>query len=343
MKAIVLTEHGGPETVVVAEVAEPGPPGPGEIAVRVRAMALNHLDLWVRDGLPGIRQKLPMIMGCDAAGEITAVGDGVSELREGDRVMLTPIEFCERCEACTSGEQSLCRSFRMRGEHGDGLFAEHVVVKAHAARVISPAIAFTEAAAYGLTFLTAYRMLFSRGALEPGETVLIHGIGGGVSLAALALATRVGARVLVTSGDDWKLERARSLGAAAGVNYKQSDVAKEVFKLTERRGVDVVVDSVGGSTWPVSIKVTRPGARIVTCGATAGGNPPAELVRIFWKQLVVLGSTMGNLREWTRVAALLNEGKVAPVVDRVFPANEVRAAHEHLGSSRHFGKIVLTF
>lgn len=341
MKAIRLHAHGGPENITIDDVADAPAPRRGEIRIAVRAMALNHMDIWVRNGMPAIKQALPFVMGCDVAGDVTDVGDEVDDFTPGDRVMLTPMMFCGCCGQCLAGEQSQCRDFQMRGEHVDGFFSEFTLVNARSARKIAPHVRYEAAAAFSLTFLTAWRMLVTRAAVKPGEFVLIHGIGGGVSVSALEICRRIGARAIVTSGEDWKLERARELGAVAGFNYKTQDVAKAVYASTGKAGVDVVIDSVGGSTWPVSIKTTRMGGRIVVCGATAGGNPPADLTRIFWKQLNVLGSTMGNMREFTEVARLLDSGDLKPVIDLEYDAADIRAAHERLESAGQFGKIVL--
>lgn len=344
MKAVRLHAHGDVENIHVDDIPEPPAPGDGEIAVAIRALALNHMDIWVRNGMPAIKQELPFVMGCDTAGDVLAVGSGVEDVRVGDRVVLTPMTFCGRCPACQAGEQSQCRGFMMRGEHIDGYFAERVVVRAEQVRAIADSVSYEDAAAYCLTFLTAWRMLVTKARLVPGETVLIHGIGGGLSLAALLIARRIGATVLVTSGEDWKIDRARELGAAGGVNYKTSaDVAKDVFKLTARQGVDVVIDSVGGSTWPVSVKATKAGGRIVNAGTTGGGNPPADLTRIFWKQLQVLGSTMGNMREFTEVIRMLNTGELRPVIDGRYAVADIREAHRRLEDAAQFGKIVLAW
>ena len=342
MRAVRIHDHGGPETLRVDEVPEPGPPGPGELTVRVRAVALNHMDLWVRRGLPGIEQRLPFTMSCDAAGEVleTGAGAGAERFAPGDRVVLTPMLWCGRCEGCLAGEQSLCRSFRMRGEHEDGFAAEKVVVRAEAARKLAPAVGFEEAAAFCLTHLTAYRMLVSRARLRPGEDVLVAGLGG-VSLAALAIARMLGCRVFVTSSSKEKLERALALGAEAGSDSTERDVAREVLGLTGRKGVGLVVDSAAGPVWNAAIKALSPGGRLVCCGATAGLPERVDATRLFWKQVSLIGSTMGSLRELTEVVGLLNGGHLRPVIDSTHRFDEVRRAHERLESGLHFGKVVL--
>ncbi len=343
MKAIRMHEHGGPDVVRLDDAPEPGLPGPGEIKVNVRAMALNHMDVWVRDGLPGIVQEMPFIMGCDAAGDVYEIGEGVEDIAVGDRVVLTPMVFCGKCPACLRGEQSMCRSFAMRGEHVNGHFAEQVVVKSWAARKLTENVTLENAAAFCLTHLTAWRMLMTKAKLLPGETVLIHGIGGGVAMAALGICHLVGAIAIVTSSEDWKLDKAKSMGAAAGFNYKTQNVAKEVYKFTGKKGVDVVVDSVSGPAYHIGVKTARPGGRIVVCGTTGGADPSADLARVFWKQLRIFGSTMGNMTEFSQVVELLNAGKLSPVVDRIYRAQQVKDAHEYLTSAQQFGKVVLTF
>ncbi|MBZ0271864.1 zinc-binding dehydrogenase [bacterium] len=341
MKAIRLHAHGGVENIRVDDIDDPPAPAAGEIQVAIKAGALNHLDIWVRNGLPGLSPELPMVMGSDAAGEVVAVGEGV-DFASGERVVLSAIDNCGRCDMCLSGEQSQCRQFRMRGEHVNGFFAGRVNVPALAARRIADDLSYEDAAAGFLTFLTAWRMLITRGRLRPGETVLIHGIGGGLALAALNIATLFAARVIVTSSDDGKLEKARGFGAADAINYKTEDVARRAYKLTAGRGVDVVVDSAGGDAYSASLKALRPGGRLVTCGATAGANPPADITRIFAKQIDVLGSTMGNARETDEVVGLMNRGKLRASIDRVFDAARIREAHAYLESAEQFGKVVLT-
>ncbi|MCB1152249.1 MAG: zinc-binding dehydrogenase [Deltaproteobacteria bacterium] len=341
MKAIRIHEHGGPVQLAIDDIAEPGAPGVGEVKVKVEAMALNHLNLWVLNGMPHIKQDLPFIMGSDAAGEVVEVGQGVDSVVVGDRVILCPIEFDPTSPEALAGEHSMGKGFRMRGEHVNGFDSEYTLVKEYAVRKIADTVSYPDAAAYGVIFLTAWRMLASRARILPGETVLIHGIGGGVSIAALKIANLMGARVIVTSGQKWKIDAAERAGAVAGINYKTEDVAARCYELTGKQGVDVVVDSVGGSTWPISVKTVKPGGRIVTCGATAGNDPPADLVRIFWKQITIMGSTMGNMREFTQVVELLNQGKLAAPIDKVFKIEEVRFAYEHLKGEDQFGKVVL--
>ena len=354
MKAAFIESHGGPEALRFGERPEPRPEA-GEVLVGLAAASLNHLDLWVRNGIPGVPVSFPRILGADGAGTILELGEGADEalarqpagpggrpLAPGDRVVLNPGLSCGRCEFCRRGEDHLCIRFRLLGEHADGTWAERIAVPAVNVFPWPAALSAAEAAAFPLVTLTAWRMLRVRGRLARGETVLVHGIGGGVATAALGIAVAAGARVMVTSSADAKLARARELGAEAGVNYVREDVRAAVRAWTAKRGVDVVVDSVGGEAWSVSLDAAARGGRIVTCGATAGEDPPARIRRIFWKHLDVLGSTMGSRRDFADVLAAVARGELRPAVDRVFPLAEAGAALRRLEARGQFGKIVLT-
>lgn len=337
MRALQFEEHGEPDRLRVVDRDPPAPPA-GSVRIGLRAAALNHLDLFVLRGLPGV--TLPHVGGADGAGVVEALGDGVGGVELGQEVVFDPGVSCGRCAACLAGEQSLCERFHIVGEHVDGTFAEAVVVPAASLAPKPEHLSWEEAAAYPLTFLTAWRMLFTRGGLRAGETVLIHGIGGGVSLACLILARHAGARVLVTSRSAEKLDRARELGAAETID-SGGPVAREVRSRTGGRGADLVVDSVGAPTWRESLKAARRGGRIVTCGATAGPNPPEEIRLIFWNQLSVVGSTMGSREDWRRLNQTLTAGGLRPVVDSVWPLDRGRAAYERMSRGEQFGKIVL--
>ncbi len=339
MKALYFEEHGGTERIVYGERPLPEP-GPGEVRVRLMAAALNHLDLFVLGGLPGVPIGLPHIGGADGAGVVDAVGPGVDGIAPGDEVIFDPGISCGRCEFCAKGEQSLCVRYGILGEHADGTFAEAVVVQAAGITPKPGHLSWEEAAALPLTFLTAWRMLIARGGLGPGETVLIHGIGGGVSLACLELATMAGARVIVTSRSKDKLRRALELGAHDAIPA-DDEVARTVRKLTGKRGVDVVVDSVGEATWMQSLKAAAKGGRIVTCGATSGPNPAEEIRLVFWNQLSIIGSTMGSREDWRRMVEAVRAKELRPVVDSVIPLKEGRSAYERLDRAEQFGKIVL--
>lgn len=340
MYALVIENHGGTEQLTLAEVPRPHP-GAGEVLVEVRAAALNHLDLFVLAGLPGLRLEMPHIGGADGAGVIAEVGEGVTGWRVGDEVVFNPGLWCGQCEFCRRGEESLCVDYGILGEHRAGTFAEFVKVPAVALARRPAHLSWPEAAAFPLTFLTAWRMLVTRARLAAGETVLIHGIGGGVALAALALAVRCGAEVIVTSGSEEKLQRAREMGAKATINYATQDVVREVKGLTGKRGVDVVVETAGAATWMASLRSAARGGRIVTCGATTGPNPAEEVRLVFWNQLSILGSTMGSVRDWEGVVRAIDEWALRPVVDSVLPLAQGRAAYERMAQGGQFGKIVL--
>jgi NADPH:quinone reductase-like Zn-dependent oxidoreductase len=340
MRALHFTGHGDTSALVAGE--RPAPvPGPGEAVVALRTAALNHLDLFVLRGMPGIPIGLPHIGGADGAGTVAATGEGVAGWREGDEVVLNPGLWCGTCEFCARGEESLCVRFGIVGEHVDGTLAEYVKVPASSLGRKPGHLAWPEAAAFGLTVLTAWRMLMTRARLTAGESVLIHGIGGGVALAALAIAKKAGATVLVTSGSDEKLSRARELGADHAVNYTSADVVREVRAATGKRGVDVVVETAGQATWMASLRCAARGGRIVTCGATTGPNPSEEVRLVFWNQLSILGSTMGNRADWEAMVRAVEEWRLRPVVDTVLPLERGREGYERMASGGQFGKIVV--
>lgn len=341
MKAVFFERHGTNEVLRFGEREAPRPRA-GEVLVRLRAAALNRLDLFVRNGIPGVPIALPHVPGADGCGVVEALGDGVSGLAVGDRVVLQPGLSCFRCEFCRDGERSLCVDYEILGEHVPGTFAELVTVPSENVFPAPPNLSDEEAAAFPLAALTAWRMVVTRAAVRPGESVLVHGVGGGVATSALQIAKLAGAAlVVVTSGDEAKLEKARALGADVGLNYRTVDVAKAVRERTKKRGVDVVVDSVGEATWRVSLAAAAKRGRIVTCGATSGPNPEEEIRTIFWKQLSILGSTMGTDAEFGAMLRAVAAGRLRPVVDSVFPLAEAVRAYERLESGAAFGKVVL--
>jgi NADPH:quinone reductase-like Zn-dependent oxidoreductase len=313
-----------------------------DVRVRVRAAALNHLDLFVLAGMPGVAIVPPWIMGADAVGDVESVGSGVTSVRQGDRVVVNPGISDRTCEYCLAGEQSMCPRFRLLGEHQPGTMAEYIVVPATNVRTIPSAVPDDVAAAFTLATLTAWRMIVTRARVRPDEVVLIQGIGGGVALAALQICRQIGARVWVTSRSDEKLARARSLGAEETINVTTHDVAREVRTRTQRRGVDVVIDSVGAATWASSLGALSRGGRLVTCGATSGPMLETDARRLFWHQWTIMGSTMGSDAELDAVIAQLREGRLLPPIDRVFPLTESRAAFERLTEATQFGKVVVT-
>ncbi|HYD41725.1 MAG TPA: zinc-binding dehydrogenase [Anaeromyxobacter sp.] len=341
MRAAFMRGHGGPEVVTVGELPEPSP-GPGEVRVAVRAAAVNHLDLWVRRGWPGLLLKFPHVFGSDMAGVVDAVGPGVVEPKVGDAVVVNPASSCGRCPRCLAGAENLCRRFAILGEHVTGGQAEWLVVPARNAVPKPARLGFEEAASVPVTFVTAWRALVGRAQLKLGETVLVHAAGSGVGVAAVQIAKLLGARVIATAGSDAKLEKARALGADEVVNYEAGSFVEEVKRLTQRRGVDVVLEHVGKKTWEGSILSAAVGGRIVTVGATTGYDPPTDLRHVFYRQLSILGSTMGTAADLVEVLRLLDEGKLRTVIDRTLPLSEVRRAHELLAERAQFGKIVLT-
>jgi NADPH:quinone reductase-like Zn-dependent oxidoreductase len=341
MLAVTIRAHGGPERILIDDVPRPAAPGPRDVVVALKAAALNHLDLFVLEGLPGVPPSFPHVMGADGAGVVEAVGAEVTAVKPGDRVVLNPGVSCHACEFCRAGEHSLCTSFRLLGEHLPGTFAEAIGVPEANVAVIPAGVPWPEAAAFPLTYLTAWRMVVTRAAVRPGETVLIWGIGGGVALAALAVAKQRGARVIATSSSDEKLERARALGADVTLNHAAVDVPREVRAHTARRGADVVIETAGEATWERSLRALARGGRLVTCGATTGPSVGLDVRRLFWHQYAVLGSTMGNGAEFREVVSLLAGGALRPVVDSVVPVREARAAFERMASGRQFGKLVL--
>jgi len=323
VKAVRIHEDGGPEVLTLDDVDDPVA-GPGEVLIRLQAASLNHLDIWMRRGLPSVPK--PRILGADGAGVVEAVGEGADSFSRGDRVLINP---------------GLDDGARIVGEHMDGTHAELIAVPAENVYAIPADISFEEAAAFPLVFETAYRMLITKARLREGEWVLVWGVGSGVGSASFVIAKALGARTLVTSSSGEKLDRARELGADATVNHADEDVAAAVKEATEGKGVDVVVEHVGEATWKTSLQTAGSNARIVVCGATSGPNPPAQLHRIWWKQLEIYGSTMGTREDFEGVYELVASGAVRPIVDRVFPLAEAAAAHEYLEEGRQFGKVVL--
>jgi zinc-binding alcohol dehydrogenase/oxidoreductase len=322
VRAIRIHEDGGPEVLRLDEVDDPVA-GPGEVLVRLRAASLNRLDCWVRQGLPSVPK--PRILGADGAGLVEGLGDGADGLEVGQPVVLNP---------------GLDDGAKILGEHTDGTHAELIAVPRDYVHPLPDALEFEEAAAFPLVYETAYRMLVTRARLREGEWVLVWGVGSGVGSASLVIAKALGASVVATSSDDAKLDRARELGADVTVNHESGDVVAAVKEAAG--GVDVVVEHVGEATWTRSLQAAKAGGRIAVCGATSGPNPPANLHRIFWKQLSIFGSTMGTREDFAAVYDLVATGRVKPVVDRAFPLAEAAAAHEYLEGGRQFGKVVLT-
>ncbi len=340
MKAAVIHEHGGPDVLRVEEVKEPQARR-GEVVLKVLYAGLNHLDIWVRRGRPGTPLQMPHILGSDAVGTVVAVGDDVQGLRVGDKVIIDPGLSCGRCEFCRQGQQSTCASFGLMGLSRPGTFAEQMAVPAGNCHPKPPHLSDEQAGAFALASVTAWRMLMTRARVRPGESVLIHGIGGGVALWALQFANLTGAEVLVTSSSDDKLSRARELGAYHTFNYQQGDVVAWVQQVTCGRGVDVAVDAVGAATWPLDFAGVRKGGRIVLCGVTTGAKAETDLRALYWNQLTVMGSTMGSADDLSRMLRTVTVNQLTPVMDGVFPLENVRDATERMESGRQFGKIAL--
>jgi NADPH:quinone reductase-like Zn-dependent oxidoreductase len=343
MKAAVLQAFGGPENLEYQTVPDPVP-GPGEVLLRVRACALNHLDLWIRAGLPGSKVKTPFILGCDAAGEVVALGPGVADVAVGARCAVHPGRCCGKCSACRDGRESDCPQYGIIGAYGGlpGAYAELLAVPAEYLLPMPPELSFESAAAAPLTFLTAWHMIVTLAGLRPGETIVVVGAGAGVATAAIQIAKRCGARVIATSTSAEKLDLAKALGAEMAFQHPPENLSKTVRKLTGGAMADAVFEHVGGDVTGEALKCLRRSGRLVTCGATKDPIAPIDLRYVFDRQLKILGAKMGNLAEMRQVWSLIASGKLVPVVDRKFPLVSAREAHEYLAARGHFGKVVLT-
>ena len=342
MKALAFHEFGGPDKLKYEDVPDPKIK-PNEVLVRVRACALNHLDLFVREGIPALKTPLPFWTGCDIAGEVAEVGAEVPGVQPGTRVAVNPNLTCGRCEFCTQGEDSLCVRYGILGEHAPGGLAEYVAVRGDNVLPLPAAVSFEAAASFVLTNMTAWRMVVTQGQVRPGQDVLVIGVGGGVSSTAVQIARLCGARVIVTSSDDAKLEKAKALGADVGINYKKNpDWAKQVFEATAKRGVDVVIENVGAATWKDSIRSLKGGGRLVTCGSTSGPVGETIIPLVFWKQVHLIGSTMANRKEFHDVMGQFFAGRLKAIIDEVVPLKDGAAAQQRLAEGKQFGKIVLT-
>ena len=344
MRAWVIRATGGLDRLAIADVPDPAASLEArQVRIALRAAALNRLDLFVVRGLPH-EYHYPHVLGADGAGVVEAVGREVSSVRPGDRVMINPGIADYACEYCRAGEHSLCLNYRLLGEHLPGTLAEAIIVPEPNVAVIPTLpnpLSWAEAAAFSLVTLTAWRMVVTRARVQRDETVLVWGIGGAASLAAMRIAKLRGARVIVTSSRDEKLEQAKRLGADVTLNHRQQKVSQEVRALTDKRGADVVIENVGEATWDESLRSLRRGGRLVSCGATTGPNVGLDLRRLFWYQWSIMGSTMGNLAEYAEIVRVLGTGELRPIVDRVFPFSEAREALERLDRAEQLGKIVI--
>jgi NADPH:quinone reductase-like Zn-dependent oxidoreductase len=338
MKAVRIHEFGGPEVLRYEDVPDPQL-RKDQVLVRVKACAMNHLDIWVRKGLPGV--KLPHILGSDVAGEIIEVGEYITEFRVGQRVLVAPMHFCNHCAKCVTGLQIQCLEFSVLGNAVDGGNCELIAVPAVNVISIPDTLDFNQAASVPLVFLTAWHMLVGRAGVRPGQTVLVLGANSGVGIAGIQVAKFFNCQVITTAGDDHKIPKARELGADHVINHYKQKISDEVRKITNKQGVDIVLEHVGPATWDESLRSLKPAGTLVTCGATTGPQVGIDLRFVYSRQLSVLGSYMGTMGELYEVLKQVFSGCLKPVVDRTFPLNEARAAHEYMEKSQMFGKIVL--
>lgn len=338
MKSIRIHEFGGPEVLRYEDVPDPKP-RKDQVLIRVKACAMNHLDIWVRKGLPGV--KLPHIPGSDIAGEVVEVGEYVTEFKTGQRVLIAPMHFCNHCAKCMAGLQNQCPEFTVLGNAVDGGDCELIAVPHVNVIPIPDSLEFNQAASAPLVFLTAWHMLVGRAGVRPGQTVLVLGANSGVGIAGIQIAKLFSCTVIATAGDDRKTAKARELGADHVINHYQQKISEEVRKITSKQGVDIVLEHVGPATWDESIRSLRPGGTLVTCGATTGPQVGFDLRFLFSRNLSILGSYMGTMGELHEVLRHVFSGKLKPVIDRTLPLNDARAAHEYMEKSQMFGKILL--
>jgi len=340
MKCVRIHEHGGVEKLVYEEIPNPAI-GSNDVLVRVKATSINHLDIWVRQGLPGVKFPLPLIPGVDASGVVAELGAAVRHVRVGDRVVVAQGISCGHCKQCLNGDDNLCKEYRLIGEHRDGADAEFISVPDKNILKLPDSVSFEAAAASALVFLTAWHMLVNKAKVQPGDDVLVIGASSGVGTAGLQIARMVGGRVIATTSTDEKAMKLRELGADEVINYKTQSVLDQVRQLTGKKGVEVVFDHVGASVWEENIKAMAKGGRLVTCGATSGYEAATDLRYVFYKQLQILGSTMGRKGDLITILNLIERGILKPVIDRVMPLADVRQAHQIVEERKHFGKIVL--
>jgi NADPH:quinone reductase-like Zn-dependent oxidoreductase len=340
MKATVFKEHGSVDKLVYTDIAEPEISS-SEVLVKVKACGINHLDIWVREGMPGVTLPLPHILGCEITGEIAGIGSAVKDLSIGQRVLISPGINCGKCEYCLSSNDSLCHEFKIMGFQVNGGYAEYAKAPVENIIPISDKLSFEEWAAVPLVFLTAWNMLKTRGNLATGETVLIHAAGSGIGSAAIQIARLSGADVITTVGSDGKLEKARELGANHVINHSKEDFADKVNEFTNGKGVDLVFEHIGPETWEKSMLCLKRGGRIVTCGATSGPTVSLDIRFLFAKQLSISGCYMGSRSELLKILNLIESGRLKPVVDSVFPLEDAEAAQTKMLDRKQFGKIVL--
>jgi len=338
MKAVRIHQHGGFDVLKYDELPIPTI-NQKQCLVKIKAAALNHLDIWVRKGIPGV--PLPMIMGSDGAGIVEKVGKEVSDFSEGDRILIQPLTFCGECRWCKQNKENYCEKWGIFGENQDGTQCEYMAINADHLRIIPEGMSFEEAAAFPLVAETSYTMLIDRANIQSGETVFIWGASSGVGSMAIQIAKAMGCKVLTTVGNSEKRKLAEKLEADVVINYIEDDIPKIVKEFTNKRGVDVVVEHVGTKTWDTSLRILGKGGRIVTCGATTGSEAKFDIRHLFYKQQSILGSTMGNVKSLDNMLEMYKNGKVKPIVDKSFKLREIQKAHEYLENGKHLGKVLV--
>ncbi|MEX1275231.1 MAG: zinc-binding dehydrogenase [Bacteroidota bacterium] len=341
MKCVRIHRHGGLESLLLEEI-DPPRIAPDEVLINVKATSINHLDLWVRQGIPGVKFPLPIIPGVDAAGVVAEKGEAVRHVAVGDRVVVAQGISCGHCRQCLNGKDNLCRDYKLIGEHRDGADAEYLAVPSRNVIRLSGKISFETAAASALVFLTAWQMIVEKAVVKPGDDVLVVGGSSGVGTAGIQIAKLFGARVIATTSTDQKAARLKELGADETINYRRQSVLEEVRRLTTKRGVDVVFDHVGKAVWDESIRSLAKGGALVTCGATSGYEAVTDLRYVFYKQIRILGSTMGRKGDLLTILDCLERGTLKPVIDCILPLSDVREAHRIVEAGEHVGKVVLT-
>ncbi|MBT3478818.1 MAG: zinc-binding dehydrogenase [Candidatus Marinimicrobia bacterium] len=338
MHAARIHEHGGPEVLRYESVPEPTPDS-GEVVVQIKASAMNHLDLWVRRGIPGT--PLPMILGSDGAGIISEIGNNINQLKVGDEVCIQPLTYCGHCRFCSRGQENYCNKLGILGENQDGTNCEFITLPEKNVRLKPTHLSFEEAAAFPLTSQTAYSMLVRRAKIETGEIIFVWGAGSGVGTMAIQIAKAKGCRIITTGGSEEKRAHAKAIGADLVLDHYKDNIPKIVKDYSDGTGVDVVFEHVGNATWETSMRILGKGGRLVTCGATTGPKVGIDLRHLFFKQQSVMGSTMGDVAAFDDCLTLVSNGKIKPIVDKLFPLSEIKQAHEHLENGQQIGKVIL--
>ena len=340
MKAVRINEHGGLDKLIYDELPEPDCT-PNKVKINIKASALNHLDIWVRIGLPRLPVPLPIILGSDGAGTIIEVDSKITEYKIGDDVVIQPGIFCKECKYCTAGKENLCLEYGILGETENGTQAEYVVLDPVNVHLKPEHLSYEESASMPLVFMTAYQMLIKRAQLQQNETVLVYGGSSGVGSAAIQICRELGAKVIATAGNDGKCDYSENMGAHHTVNHNQDNWLNEVKKITDQRGVDVVFEHIGSATWKQSLRILAKGGRIVTCGATTGPDVNINLAHLFMKQHSILGSSMSDIQSFNEVMNKISEKKYTPIIDKIFPMEDIRLAHEHIEERQQMGKVIV--